>query len=71
MAKTFTVEFTDEQWALILQWYPKQIGNYVVEDAWTEADMAACFQQRISREVLRQQASHGTALTDKFDEIIG
>ena len=70
MAKTFTVEFTDEQWELVLEWYPKEIGNYTVQ-TWTAADMAACFQQRISREVLRQQASHGIALTDKFDEIVG
>ena len=69
MAKTVTIEFTDAQWALLVQYFPPMVGGYAPpDDTWTEAALAEAYQRHISLSV--QQAMRANlATTTEFDSI--
>lgn len=69
MAKTLTIEFTDEQWELILEYFPKSIGGFAAYEGWTEALLAEAYQRRIASEaVIQMSFNHQT--TTEFDSIL-
>ena len=69
MAKTLTIEFTDEQWALLLEYFPISIGGFDAYTGWTEALLAEAYQRRIAREVVTQMNLKNQTTTE-FDSIL-
>ena len=69
MAKTLTIAFTDEQWALLLEYFPVSIGGFDVYTGWTEALLAEAYQRAIAREVVTQMGFHNQTTTE-FDSIL-
>ena len=62
MAKTVTMEWTDAQWALLVQYLPTQVGSYIpADDTWTEAALAEAYQRHIALNV--QQAMRANMVT--------
>ena len=62
MAKTITIEFTDAQWALLVQYLPTRIGDYEpANDTWTEAQLAEAYQRHIALNV--EQAMRANMVT--------
>ena len=69
MAKTVTIEWTDAQWALLVQYLPRRIGNYApLNDIWTEAAVAEAYQRHIALNV-EQSMRANLATTTEFDSI--
>ena len=69
MAKIIEVEFTDAQWELILEHFPKSIGGFNAYEGWTEALLAEAYQRRIANEVV-DQMRYQMLTTTEFDEIL-
>ena len=69
MTKTLTMEFTDEQWTLLLEYFPVSIGGFDAWEGWTEALLAEAYRRRIAREVVTQM-NFKNQTTTEFDSIL-
>ena len=70
MAKTITIEFTDAQWELIKEHYPKQYyddsNDMNSHSAWTEELVAKWLKFGVQTEV-NDQINFKAVRTDSFD----
>jgi len=65
MAKTVTIEWTDAQWALLVQYLPRRIGNYApLNDIWTEAAVAEAYQRHIALNVEQSMRANMVTTTE-------
>ena len=69
MAKTVTMEWTDAQWALLVQYLPTQVGSYIpADDTWTEEAVGAAYQRHIALHV-QQGMRNNLLTTTEFDSL--
>ena len=65
MAKTMTMEWTDAQWALVVQYLPTRVGSYVpLNDTWTEATVAEAYQRHIALNVEQSMRANMVTTTE-------